>query len=62
MGSTLSNQQLNIDGYMSKMLYTNLMVTTNQKPVTDMQNIKRKESKSITKESQIIMREQERNR
>ena len=39
------------------MLYTNLMVTTDQKPVTDMQKIKRKESKYITKENQQAIRE-----
>ena len=37
---------------MQKMLYTNLMVNINQKPTIDMQRIKRKEFKSITKESQ----------
>ena len=47
MGSNSNNHQLNIDGYMQKMLYTNLTVTTNQKPVIDMQKIKRKESKYI---------------
>ena len=36
------------------------MVTTNQKPVIDMQKIKRKESKYITKESQLIVREERR--
>jgi len=45
---------------MQKMLYTNLIVITNQKPVIDMQRIKRKESKYITKErQQSIEREQE---
>jgi len=33
MGSNLHNQQLNIDCYMQKVLYTNLMVTTDQKPL-----------------------------
>ena len=41
MGSNLSNHQLNIDCYMQKMLYTNVMVTTNQKTVTELQKIKR---------------------
>ena len=36
---------------MQKLLYTNLMVSTNQKPRADMQTIKRKESKYATKES-----------
>jgi len=42
MGLNFSNNQLNIDCYMQKMLYTNLMVTTNQKPITDMQRKKEK--------------------
>ena len=42
------DHQLNIDCYW-QMLRTNLMVTTNQEPVIDMQRIKRKESKYITK-------------
>ena len=37
----------NIDFNMQKMLYTNLLVTKNEKPVKDMQKIKRKESKSL---------------
>ena len=36
---------------MQKILYTNLMITTNQKSVIGMQRIKRKESKYITKEA-----------
>ena len=43
---------------MQKMLYTNLMVTIYQKPVTDMEKVKWKESKYITKESQQTVREQ----
>ena len=58
MGSNLSDHQLNIDCYMHKMSYINLMVTTNQKLVIDMQRIKRKESKFITKVSQKTMREE----
>ena len=42
---------------MWKILYGNLMVTTNQEPVIDIQRIKRKESKYITKESQLTMKE-----
>jgi len=34
------------------------MVTTNKKPVIDMQRIKRKESKYVTRESQVILREE----
>ena len=46
---------------MQKILYTNLLVTTNQKPVIDMQRIKRKVSKCIntTKENKQTMTEQE---
>jgi len=44
MSSNLSSHQFNIDGYMHKKLYINLMVTTNQKLVIDMQKLKRKES------------------
>lgn len=47
MGLNLSDRQLNIDCSVPKRLYTNLMV------------IKRKESKYIVKESQQIIREQE---
>lgn len=36
---------------MQEMLHTNLMAITSQKPITDMQQIKRNESKYITKES-----------
>ena len=57
MGTHVSDHQLSTDCYMHKILYTNLRVTANQKPVTDMQRIKRKESKYITKESKIITRE-----
>jgi len=45
---------------MKKMLYTNLIVTTNQKLLIDMQRIKRKESKYVTKESQQSMKESKR--
>lgn len=34
------------------------MVTTNQKSVIDMQKIKRKEYRDITKESQLTMKEE----
>ena len=39
------------------MLYTNLTVTTNPEPVIDMQKIKRKKSKYITKRNQQTLRE-----
>ena len=45
---------------MQKMLCTNLTVTTNQKPATDMQTIKRKESKCITKENQNTRKDSKR--
>ena len=51
MGSNLNNNQLNIDYYVQKKLYTNIMVTIYQKPVVNMQRIKRKKSKYITKEN-----------
>ena len=51
MSSKLSDHQLNIDCSL-QMLYINRMVTTNQKRVIDMQKIKSKESKYITKENQ----------
>ena len=58
MCSDLNDDQLNIDCYMQKRLYTNLMVTTTQKPVIDMQGIKRKGFKYISKESQQAMKDQ----
>ena len=42
------------------MLYTNLMGTTNQKRVIDLQRIKRMEFKIITKEHQQTMKERKR--
>ena len=41
----VSDHHLNIDSYILRMLYMNLMVTRNQKPITDTQKIKRKEVK-----------------
>ena len=49
MGSNLNHRQFNIDCYTQKMLYTNLMASTNPKPVTDLQSKKRKKSNYITK-------------
>ena len=46
MGSNLSEHKLNIDYYMQKMLYTNLMVVTNKKSVIDKAKNK-KEGKQI---------------
>ena len=59
MSSNLSDYQFNIDCYMHKMLYTNLMVTTNQKSIVDTQEIKTKNpSKHITKQSHHNTREE----
>ena len=52
MGSNLNGHQLNVDCYVQKRVCTNLMVTTNQKPLINMQRIKGKKSKYITKENQ----------
>ena len=57
MGSNLNGHQFNIDCYVQKRLYTNLMTTTNQKPLINMQRIKRKKSKYIAKENQQNMKE-----
>lgn len=51
MSSNLSDHRPSIDYYMHKMLYTNLLVTTDQKSI-EMQRIKSKESKYIIKENQ----------
>ena len=45
---------------MHRILYINPVLTTNQKPATDMQKNKRKESKYITKESQQTTGEESR--
>ena len=45
MDSNLNDYQLNINCSIQKMFYTNLMVTTNQKAVIDIQRVKRKKSK-----------------
>ena len=47
----LSDNQLTIDSYTQKILYINLMVTTNEKPGIDMQKIKRKESSTPLKKA-----------
>ena len=43
-GSNLNDHQLNIDCYMQKRLYRNLMVIVHQKPLINMQGIARKKS------------------
>lgn len=58
MGSNLSSHELNTGCYMQKMLYTNPIIITNKKPVIDMQKLKTKEYKYITKENQQTMREE----
>ena len=50
MCSNLSDQ-LNIDCYILKMLYVNLVVTANQKSMVDTQRTKRKKAKHSTTES-----------
>ena len=62
MGSNLSNHQLKIDCYLHRLLYINLMVTINQKPITDTEKIKRKEYKHNTKESHQIKRKEDKRR
>ena len=49
--------QLNTDCYMQKMLCTDLMVSTNPKPLINTQRIKRNKFKYITKENQKTMKE-----
>lgn len=48
--------QLKIDCY--RLLYACLTVTTEQKLLVDIQNVKRKESKHITKENHQITKEE----
>ena len=55
MDQNLRDHRLNVDCFMQKLLYTNPMVTINQKSVIDIQRIKREESKNITKEKQQTM-------
>ena len=58
MGLNLSIYWFNIDRYIEKMLYPNLNVNTNQKPVVHTERLKKNESKYITKESKLIMRKE----
>lgn len=66
MCSNLSDYQLHIDCYILRMLYMNLMVTKNPKPIRNTQNIKRKKAKYNIIESHQSQgretREEERNR
>ena len=59
MGSNLNDHQLNKGCYMQKRLYINIMGTTNQKPLINMETIKRKKSIYTTKENQQIMKERQ---
>ena len=51
MCSNLTNHQLKIDCYKDSLVYMKHIVTTNQKPTKNIQEIKRKESKHDTIES-----------
>ena len=52
----LSDHQINTDCYLLRMLYMNLMVTTNTKPMTDTQKIKRKKAKYYTIHTHLSQR------
>ena len=56
MGSNLNDHQFNVDCYM-QMLHTNLMVTTNQKSLINMQRIKRKKPKYNRKSSETTAKQ-----
>ena len=57
----LRDQQFKTIIYLYRLLYQNLMVTTNQKSIIDIHTKKKKESKHNTKDShQIIRRENKR--
>ena len=60
--SNLRDHQFNIDCYLHRLLYMNLVVITNHVFVINTQIIKRKEPKHNTKDSHEIAREEERNR
>ena len=60
MGSNLSDHQLHIDCCMWKMLYANLMATTNQKLLISIQRIQRKKSNYTIIENQQTMKERKR--
>ena len=44
----LNDHQINMDCYLHRTLYMNIMVTTNPKPMIDTQNIKRKKTEQNT--------------
>ena len=55
LGLNLNDHQCNIDCYIQKRLYTNLMVTMYQKPLINMLINKNKESKYITKDTKELI-------
>ena len=57
MWLNLSCYKRKIDCYIYKMNNVNFMVTTNKKPVVDIQTIKRKESKHTTTKGHHITKE-----
>ena len=57
MGSNLSDHYPNMDYYIHRMLY--ISCNTYAKPIINMQKIKNKDSKYITKESHPTTREQQ---
>ena len=58
----LRDQQLKTILYIYRLLYQNLMVTTNQKSTIDIHKKNKKESKHNTKHSHQITREEKRGR
>lgn len=64
MGSNLNDLKRNTDNYIKEKLYTNLMVTLYQKkkkkkPLTNVQRLKRKKSKCVTKENHQTITEKD---
>ena len=61
--STLSNHQLKIDCYICRLLYKNLMVTTSQKLIIDIQKNNEKNTNiTLKKAMEIIRKETKRGR
>ena len=58
----LRDQQLKTILYIYRLLYQNLMITTNQKSTIDIQTKKEKESKYNIKDNQITRKENKRGR
>ena len=59
MGSNLNDHQLNLDCYLQKSLYTSLMVSIYQQALINIQRIKRKKCKYVTKENQQTMKKRQ---